>query len=159
MAEAEAEEVANLCPPGLRFRNYVPRTAGLRPACLEKPGVEEIEAMLDEKVTSLITQAQKDEALITIAPRRPNWDLKRDFERKLVHLTAKTDKAMVQLIRRQLARDAEQQAKEEAGTKEEASTGKRKREDDEQARRDEASLRLAREVGKRNLEADGMEDV
>merc|ERR1719498_2269152 len=135
MAEAEQEEVQNLCPPGLRFRNYVPRTAGLRPACIEKPGVEEIEAMLDDKVQGLIAQAQKDEALITIAPKRPNWDLKRDFEKKLATLSAKTDKAMVQLIRRQLAAD------------------------DEQAQRDEAALRLAREVGKRNLEQEAVDDA
>lgn len=37
-----------------------------------------------------------------MAPRRPNWDLKRDVERKITILSRRTDKAIVQLIREKI---------------------------------------------------------
>ncbi|KAL8438341.1 hypothetical protein ACSSS7_000190 [Eimeria intestinalis] len=40
--------------------------------------------------------------LSQVAPRRPNWDLKRDVERKITILSRRTDKAIIQLIREKI---------------------------------------------------------
>lgn len=39
---------------------------------------------------------------MNLAPKRPNWDLKRDLERKLQKLDKKTNAAMVTLLRQRL---------------------------------------------------------
>jgi len=41
--------------------------------------------------------------IFNIAPKRPNWDLKRELERKLGKLERKTQEAILTLIRRRLA--------------------------------------------------------
>eukprot|EP00439_Symbiodinium_sp_Y106_P061287 s2100_g9.t1 len=48
---------------------------------------------------------QDAEAVLAIAPRKPNWDLKRDVERKMQTLAARTDRAVVQLIRQRMKKD------------------------------------------------------
>lgn len=40
--------------------------------------------------------------LSQVVPRRPNWDLKRDVERKIAILSRRTDKAIIQLIREKI---------------------------------------------------------
>lgn len=40
--------------------------------------------------------------LADLAPRKPNWDLKRDLEQKLAKLERRTDLAIAQLIRQRL---------------------------------------------------------
>lgn len=54
--------------------------------------------------------------LSQVVPRRPNWDLKRDVERKITILSRRTDKAIVQLIREKIEQN--KKAKELASTEE-----------------------------------------
>ena len=72
---------------------------------MPKPGVADLEESLDKKIEEAIAKAQQEDQVVCIAPRKPNWDLKRDLERKLEPLQAKTDKAMIQLIRMQLQKE------------------------------------------------------
>lgn len=39
------------------------------------------------------------DALLTLQPKKANWDLQRDVERKLAKLERRTQKAMVDLMR------------------------------------------------------------
>lgn len=39
--------------------------------------------------------------LATIAPKKPNWDLRRDVEKKLARLERRTHRALVQLVQEQ----------------------------------------------------------
>ena len=43
-------------------------------------------------------QAEGQETVLAVAPRKPNWNLKRDVERKMQVLRARTDRAVVQLV-------------------------------------------------------------
>ncbi|CBZ50760.1 conserved hypothetical protein [Neospora caninum Liverpool] len=83
----------------LRFRNYVPRDVALRRFCLPRPSVEELEKQIDKEATDAVNSAASEDVVSQIAPRRPNWDLKRDVEKKLAVLSRKTDRAIVDLIR------------------------------------------------------------
>ena len=46
------------------------------------------------------------EPLLNLAPKRPNWDLKRDLEPQMKKLRAMTDHAIVQLIKKRVADEA-----------------------------------------------------
>jgi len=66
---------------------------------------------------AIIHSDPTQEPLLNLAPKKINWDLKRDMEPQLKKLRAMTDRAIIQLIR-------ERVAKEEAteGTKTDLST-------------------------------------
>eukprot|EP00922_Rhytidocystis_sp_ex-Travisia-forbesii_P026616 GHVS01038952.1.p1 GENE.GHVS01038952.1~~GHVS01038952.1.p1 ORF type:complete len:166 (+),score=30.28 GHVS01038952.1:32-499(+) len=87
----------------LKFRNYVPRDPALRKHCLPRPSVEELEKRIDKEAAEAIQKATDEDVLSQINPKRPNWDLKRDVQRRLAVLSHRTDKAIVQLIRKQIS--------------------------------------------------------
>lgn len=45
---------------------------------------------------------------LNVAPRKQNWDLKRDVAKKMERLNRLTQKAVVELLREKLAREAEE---------------------------------------------------
>lgn len=49
------------------------------------------------------TQEAQDEEELNIAPKKVNWDLKRDVEKKLEKLNRRTQRAIVEIIRERLA--------------------------------------------------------
>lgn len=123
----------------LQFRNYNPRTPELKDFCLPRVTSADIEDQIDKEIESAITAAEDQDVVLAIAPRKPNWDLKRDVDRKMQVLQARTDRAVVQLIRQRIKQD-------KSGSKPEA--GANPDPEDERSHCDEASLALAREVAK-----------
>merc|ERR1740117_33816 len=103
--------------------------------CLPRITSADVEAEIDEEIQNQLEAAEDQDAVLAIAPRKPNWDLKRDVIRKMDVLQARTDRAVVQLIRRRIQG-------QKASPKVEAKP------DDEHGQRDEAAFALAREVGK-----------
>eukprot|EP00927_Polykrikos_kofoidii_P063478 TRINITY_DN58306_c0_g1_i1.p2 TRINITY_DN58306_c0_g1~~TRINITY_DN58306_c0_g1_i1.p2 ORF type:complete len:182 (-),score=53.49 TRINITY_DN58306_c0_g1_i1:49-594(-) len=134
-AKAAAEEKEERT---ITFRNYTPRTTELKDHCLPRITSAEIEADIDDEIEALLAAAEDQDAVLAVAPRKPNWDLKRDVERKMQTLQARTDRAVVQLIRRRI-QENKAPPKTEAGAA---------NPDDERGERDEASMALAREVAK-----------
>ena len=63
------------------------------------------EADIDKEIKAAIAAAEDTDAVLAIAPRKPNWDLKRDVERKMLTLASRTDRAVVQLIRQRIKKD------------------------------------------------------
>lgn len=47
---------------------------------------------------------------LNVAPRKPNWDLKRDVAKKVAKLNRLTQKAIVELLREKLAQEAEDES-------------------------------------------------
>eukprot|EP00070_Physeter_catodon_P036454 XP_028343348.1 coiled-coil domain-containing protein 12-like [Physeter catodon] len=90
----------------LKFRNYVPLDPAMRQWCLPRPSVEELEKQIDKEGREAIASAMNEDVASQITPRRPNWDLKRDIEKKLTILTRKTDRAILELVRRRAAESA-----------------------------------------------------
>ena len=48
-------------------------------------------------------QEAQDEEELNIAPKKANWDLKRDVEKKLEKLNRRTQRAIVDIIRERMA--------------------------------------------------------
>lgn len=103
----EAEpDVAKLHLSG---RNYDPEVRGPKLGFeappiqdLDKPTLEEQAADIEANVNNKAAEEAQDEKgidLFKLQPKKPNWDLKRDLEKKMEVLNARTDYAIARLVR------------------------------------------------------------
>ncbi|XP_051878598.1 coiled-coil domain-containing protein 12 [Pristis pectinata] len=98
--EDEDEEVKHR---ELKLRNYVPEDKELKerlvpnvkPASVEDKVKDQLEAGKPEPVIEEVD-------LVNLAPRKPDWDLKRDVAKKLEKLEKRTQRAIAELIREKL---------------------------------------------------------
>ncbi|KAK5650076.1 hypothetical protein RI129_001154 [Pyrocoelia pectoralis] len=89
--------------PKPKFRSYKPEDEKLNELTLgdAKPG--NVEAEVKDQLSLAKTQVIIDELDITnLAPRKPDWDLKRDVAKKLEKLERRTQRAIAELIRDRL---------------------------------------------------------
>ncbi|GAA6097834.1 hypothetical protein Q7C36_006878 [Tachysurus vachellii] len=97
--EAETEERHG----DLKLRNYTPEDEELKerqvpkakPASVEDKVKDQLEAANPEPIIEEVD-------LANLAPRKPDWDLKRDVAKKLEKLEKRTQKAIAELIRDRL---------------------------------------------------------
>uniref|UniRef100_A0AAG5CN65 Cwf18 pre-mRNA splicing factor n=1 Tax=Anopheles atroparvus TaxID=41427 RepID=A0AAG5CN65_ANOAO len=84
-------------------KNYQPECTILNEGSIEAAGVgdvqTEITAQLEMMKTPIIIE---DIDIVNLAPRKPDWDLKRDVSKKLEKLERRTQKAIAELIRERL---------------------------------------------------------
>lgn len=81
------------------FRNYVPKDEGLRLKVLRNEGgvpSREAEVILNEAKKKVRSLPSEDKPL-SIAPKRANWDLKRDVDKRLKKLAKRTQRAIAEL--------------------------------------------------------------
>lgn len=83
----------------LKFRNYLPQDESLRAYCLPRPSVEELEKQILKEQKEGFQAALNEDILTQIAPKKENWDLKRDLKKKLAILNNRTDRSIVKLIK------------------------------------------------------------
>jgi coiled-coil domain-containing protein 12 len=97
------------------FRNYAPQDVALEhDADEEEPDSKRtkvnvksaLEAALEETALETTTTAT------SLAPKKVNWDLKRDIQEKMDKLERKTHRAIVQLLRERLEREAEEEVED-----------------------------------------------
>ncbi|XP_035214280.1 coiled-coil domain-containing protein 12-like [Stegodyphus dumicola] len=85
------------------FRNYTPNDDDLRNNQLPKAKPESVEVEIKDHLEATKPEPLIDEVdLSTLAPRKPDWDLKRDVAKKLEKLERRTQKAIAELIRERL---------------------------------------------------------
>jgi coiled-coil domain-containing protein 12 len=87
--------------------------------------------------------------LFKLQPKKPNWDLKRDLDRKLVVLNVRTDNAIANLVRQRITATQAEKRKATGVNNNEGeavgmegaelleATNLREKEDEEDARREE----------------------
>ncbi|KAL0535492.1 hypothetical protein IC582_029823 [Cucumis melo] len=80
----------------MKFRNYVPHDKELQEGKLAPPVLPKFE----DPVTTEPPQ-QKEDPFVNIAPKKPNWDLRRDVQKKLDKLERRTQKALYKLMEEQ----------------------------------------------------------
>ncbi|KAI1182548.1 cwf18 pre-mRNA splicing factor-domain-containing protein [Nemania serpens] len=107
----------------LSGRNYDPETRGPKlgfeaPPILgmEGPTLEQQAALVEEETRKAAAEDAKDDQgidLFKLQPKKPNWDLKRDLEKKLEVLNVRTDNAIARLVRERIA-NAQAAAKQRA---------------------------------------------
>ncbi|KAI0053862.1 mRNA splicing factor [Auriscalpium vulgare] len=94
--------------PILSTRNFDPETRTLRKRLAGDADVEDtVEGNVTGLAERIIAEDEERRAqdldLLNIAPKRPNWDLKREMEKKLAKLDRQTQQAIHTLIRQRLA--------------------------------------------------------
>ncbi|KAJ3044930.1 Coiled-coil domain-containing protein 12 [Rhizophlyctis rosea] len=108
--ESANEDVAK---PSLRFRNYQPISEDLQKLQEEAPTVgptaKDVTDTVEGQTEIFAQQALEEEQqrskevdLQALAPKKPNWDLKRDLETKMEKLERRTQAAIADLIRERL---------------------------------------------------------
>jgi coiled-coil domain-containing protein 12 len=89
--------------PTPRFRSYKPQDKSLSEHTVEKNDTTDVKTEVKELLDLAKNEMVIDQLDISsLAPRQPDWDLKRDAEKKLEKLGRRTQKAMAELIRERL---------------------------------------------------------
>ena len=123
--QPDADEAApdtSVDEPVLKFRNYSvkddrithEKQAAANPPKYEQPVVEQdgdVEGEVTSKQVDLLEVstdhvlimfvALSQELLLSVAPKKPNWDLRRDVEPKLAKLERRTQRAMITIMQNQ----------------------------------------------------------
>ena len=102
---AQASEVAS---SKMRYRNYDPETKDAKLGFLAAP-VEEEEETVERRASRLAEQTKEEAAvsdqpidIFNLQPKKPNWDLKRDLNRKLERLKGKQELMVAKLVRERI---------------------------------------------------------
>lgn len=107
----------------IHFRNYAPasmeeaekeegsaakklRTEETKSSALQ----EALQAAQSDIAAGSAANEQRMDALGSMVPKKVNWDLKRDLETKLAKLERRTQRAIVELLKERLEREANEQA-------------------------------------------------
>lgn len=107
------------------FRNYAPNDTSMDEEKDAKK--QKIEEKTEEKKTSVLQEAlqeaqsdistsksKQQNAITDMAPKKVNWDLKRDIQEKLSKLERRTQKAIVELLKERLEREAIEETNEDS---------------------------------------------
>nr|CAB3228141.1 coiled-coil domain-containing protein 12 [Phallusia mammillata] len=103
-ADSKTTEKEALPVPELKLRNYQPISEDLKEVPVKKAEAGDVEAHIKEQLegqtaTPTVTD---DVDLLNLAPRKPDWDLKRDIKSKMDKLERRTQRAIADLIRERL---------------------------------------------------------
>ncbi|XP_047339265.1 coiled-coil domain-containing protein 12-like [Impatiens glandulifera] len=79
----------------MKFRNYLPHDKELQEGKLAPPSLPKFE---DPVVELPVVVEKKEDPFVNIAPKKPNWDLRRDAQKKIDKIEKRTQKAILQLI-------------------------------------------------------------
>lgn len=116
------ESIVPSKPAYLSGRNYDAETKGAKLGFENAPSegqktLEKQAAALAEETRRQAAEEEKADKpldLFKLQPKKPNWDLKRDLDRKLDVLNARTDNAIARLVRERIT-NQQQAAKVRAG--------------------------------------------
>lgn len=86
-----------------KFRSYKPQDEKLTEHVLKKPEIPDVTGQVKNLLELSKSNMVIDQLdIANLAPRQPDWDLKRDVAKKLEKLEKRTQKAMAELIREKL---------------------------------------------------------
>ncbi|XP_049936161.1 uncharacterized protein LOC116262407 [Nymphaea colorata] len=83
----------------VKFRNYLPHDKQLQENKLAPPVLPKFEDPASSTPAAPLDIAA--DPFINIAPKKPNWDLRRDIQKKLDKLEKRTQKALYEIMREQ----------------------------------------------------------
>lgn len=98
----ESDQKAEVVPKPV-FRNYRPESEEIKETALEEIKPADVEAEVSSQLEMMQAPIVIEEIdIANLAPRKPDWDLKRDVSKKLEKLERRTQKAIAELIRDRL---------------------------------------------------------
>ncbi|KAH6806781.1 Cwf18 pre-mRNA splicing factor [Perilla frutescens var. frutescens] len=100
-ADADADANANV---NMKFRNYLPHDKQLQEGKLAPPVLPKFEDPILAAPPPPQDEREREDPFLNIAPKKPNWDLRRDVQKRLDKLERRTHKAMLTLMEREQAK-------------------------------------------------------
>ncbi|KAG2189401.1 hypothetical protein INT44_004543 [Umbelopsis vinacea] len=111
--QSEAKDQTNGEKTELSFRNYTPTDEELQkntsiatPDDIKNTVEQETRNITKEALEEAERMHKEEIDLFSLAPKRANWDLKRDVEKKLETLDKRTQRAIAEIIRERLKSDS-----------------------------------------------------
>ncbi|KAI9319101.1 mRNA splicing factor [Dichotomocladium elegans] len=111
---AATDQSANTSERNLTFRSYIPKDENLKehvniatPADVGETIESETQNLAKEVLAEAANRETDEVDLFNLQPKKPNWDLKRDVQKKLDKLDRKTQRAILELIRKRLAEEGD----------------------------------------------------
>ncbi|XP_028399645.1 coiled-coil domain-containing protein 12-like [Dendronephthya gigantea] len=103
----DADNSTDTGPPAkiIKFRNYQPKDESLKVQKLPVTKPLSVEEEVKDHVEKAKSDVVNEVDLANLAPRKPDWDLKRDVAKKLEKLERRTQRAILELIRSRLQDD------------------------------------------------------
>lgn len=111
-AQSEQQEEADVSRRYLSGRNYDAETKGPKLGFEAPPTLGPEDQTLEEQAAELEAEVRRKAAedagddrgidLFKLQPKKPNWDLKRELDKKLEVLNVRTDNAIARLVRQRL---------------------------------------------------------
>ncbi|TYH73446.1 hypothetical protein ES332_D05G329600v1 [Gossypium tomentosum] len=98
-AENQTDDTNEENNPSMKFRNYVPHDKQLQEGKVAPPVLPKFE---DPVAAAPPASEEKEDPFVNIAPKKPNWDLRRDVQKKLDKLERRTQKAIFKLMGKQI---------------------------------------------------------
>ncbi|VVA21338.1 PREDICTED: coiled-coil [Prunus dulcis] len=95
LVDSNADEDNETSEETMKFRNYVPHDKKLQEGKLVPPVLPKFE---DPVAAVTSPSEKKEDPFVNIAPKKPNWELRRDVQKKLDKLERRTQKAMCKLM-------------------------------------------------------------
>ncbi len=121
--EEDSNDAPDATSKYLSGRNYDVTTRGPKLGFENAP--TEGQETLEQQAAAIAAETAKRQAeeekadkpvdLFTLQPKKPNWDLKRDLERKLEILNVRTDNAIARLVRQRIQQQQQESAKKTEG--------------------------------------------
>ncbi|KAJ1527972.1 hypothetical protein ONE63_007902 [Megalurothrips usitatus] len=101
--ETEAKPSNPTPLPKPKFRSYKPQDEQLKESVMPSIKPADVTEEVKEQLEAADSRVVMDDLDITkLAPRKPDWDLKRDVAKKLERLEKRTQRAIAELIRERL---------------------------------------------------------
>ncbi|XP_073059172.1 uncharacterized protein [Primulina eburnea] len=97
-SDDEEEEDAGEDNVNMKFRNYLPHDKQLQEGKVTPPVLPKFE---DPVLAAPPPEEKTEDPFLNIAPKKPNWDLRRDVQKRLDKLERRTQKAMLILMERE----------------------------------------------------------
>ncbi|CDH48231.1 hypothetical protein RO3G_10424 [Lichtheimia corymbifera JMRC:FSU:9682] len=101
----------------LAFRSYTPNDENLKqhvniatPNDVGETVESETKSFTKDVLAEAAVKEKEEVDLFNLQPKKPNWDLKRDVEKKLERLDRRTQKAILELIRQRLSNETDKTA-------------------------------------------------
>mmetsp|Transcript_31198 Transcript_31198/g.43236 ORF Transcript_31198/g.43236 Transcript_31198/m.43236 type:complete len:134 (+) Transcript_31198:131-532(+) len=82
----------------VKFRNYLPKDEDLQKVKVDAAKANEFEEIVLTPAAGLDEAVDGEDAIANLAPKKANWDLKRDASKKLEKLERRTQRAMIELM-------------------------------------------------------------
>ncbi|KAG0461988.1 hypothetical protein HPP92_020464 [Vanilla planifolia] len=89
------EENGENIAPNMKFRNYLPHDIHLQEGKLASVELPKFE---DPVAPTPQPSEKTEDPFVNIAPKKPNWDLRRDVQKRLDKLERRTQKALYELM-------------------------------------------------------------